>query len=134
MQFELWFHEAEARCDNALLSHIYMLLGKEEMSEWSYLSCTCIEKKEATTLARDFLKKRNIWLVLYILHEIGSENTRLQYVEMIKRKQLNTVSFFWTLVCFKTVLACTLFKHCKSYNAKQQLRIPYISIYRIICQ
>lgn len=95
-----------------------------------------LKKKEATTLARDFLKKRNIWLVLYILHEIGSENTRLQYVEMIKRKQLNTVSFFWTLVCFKTVLACTLFKHCKSYNVKQ-LRIPYISIYRIyriICQ
>lgn len=82
-------------------------------------------------------KKRNLWLVLYILHEIGSENTRLQYEEMIKRKQLNTVRFFWTLVCCKFVLACTLFKHCKSYNAKQQLRIPYISIYRIyriICQ
>lgn len=93
-----------------------------------------LKKKEATTLARDYLKKRNIWLVLYILHKIGSENTRLQYVEMIKRKQLNTVSFFWTLVCFKTVLACTLFKHCKSYNAKQQLRIPYISTCRIICQ
>lgn len=57
--------------------YIYMLLGKEEMFEWFYLFCICIEKKEVIMFVWDYLKKRNIWLVLYILYKIGSENIRL---------------------------------------------------------